>query len=69
MRLLMVPGLYCALFWIQGKTGCQLIGFNTELYCALFWIQGKTPLYVVEVVAELYCALFWIQGKTNAPPV
>ena len=34
--------LYCALFWIQGKTYKRGIMDTGELYCALFWIQGKT---------------------------
>ena len=34
--------LYCALFWIQGKTGGVGQGSTGGLYCALFWIQGKT---------------------------
>ena len=34
--------LYCALFWIQGKTRLGQGSRDDELYCALFWIQGKT---------------------------
>ena len=34
--------LYCALFWIQGKTRNIGKPFRPLLYCALFWIQGKT---------------------------
>ena len=36
--------LYCALFWIQGKTVVVVLLPLRLLYCALFWIQGKTPL-------------------------
>ena len=36
--------LYCALFWIQGKTAVFDIFSFDVLYCALFWIQGKTRL-------------------------
>ncbi len=42
-------GLYCALFWIQGKT---IIAYGIKkdiLYCALFWIQGKTKPEVLKV--------------------
>ena len=34
--------LYCALFWIQGKTTTEAPFKSMLLYCALFWIQGKT---------------------------
>ena len=34
--------LYCALFWIQGKTKVSIMHDCEALYCALFWIQGKT---------------------------
>ncbi len=34
--------LYCALFWIQGKTMRRGTSCPAALYCALFWIQGKT---------------------------
>ena len=34
--------LYCALFWIQGKTDIHEDEAFSGLYCALFWIQGKT---------------------------
>ena len=34
--------LYCALFWIQGKTLAIVHDRRLGLYCALFWIQGKT---------------------------
>ena len=34
--------LYCALFWIQGKTANYYDISSRQLYCALFWIQGKT---------------------------
>ena len=34
--------LYCALFWIQGKTCWSACVRRNILYCALFWIQGKT---------------------------
>ena len=57
-------GLYCALFWIQGKTVTSLLRQTTALYCALFWIQGKTVSSAREGEEGLYCALFWIQGKT-----
>ena len=57
--------LYCALFWIQGKT--QPVGQVQRgiLYCALFWIQGKTAAPEASGTRRLYCALFWIQGKTT----
>ena len=38
------PGLYCALFWIQGKTAGMTDLATAVLYCALFWIQGKTAV-------------------------
>ena len=57
--------LYCALFWIQGKTN-DVYGWKVfTLYCALFWIQGKTLGDVNYLDGVLYCALFWIQGKTK----
>ena len=56
--------LYCALFWIQGKTIEEDISEKNILYCALFWIQGKTKVYNARLDNALYCALFWIQGKT-----
>ena len=56
--------LYCALFWIQGKTDYTTDAGMTELYCALFWIQGKTCAGESWIPGLLYCALFWIQGKT-----
>ena len=34
--------MYCALFWIQGKTIILDRKDGAILYCALFWIQGKT---------------------------
>ena len=34
--------MYCALFWIQGKTSSLSSDGCNRLYCALFWIQGKT---------------------------
>ena len=34
--------MYCALFWIQGKTDVAMLQSAAVLYCALFWIQGKT---------------------------
>ena len=37
--------LYCALFWIQGKTVGAEEARAAGLYCALFWIQGKTHYY------------------------
>ena len=57
--------LYCALFWIQGKTVLVLRFSSTALYCALFWIQGKTQVHASRLGKLLYCALFWIQGKTS----
>ena len=33
--------LYCALFWIQGKTQRVVLSDCRPLYCALFWIQDK----------------------------
>ena len=39
---LFIAGLYCALFWIQGKTRPLATPEQNALYCALFWIQGKT---------------------------
>ena len=59
-------GLYCALFWIQGKTSAGVQWIPGKLYCALFWIQGKTTKLRLSLAARLYCALFWIQGKTEA---
>ena len=56
--------MYCALFWIQGKTAGRRAGGMFQLYCALFWIQGKTLRRRQPIQTELYCALFWIQGKT-----
>ena len=56
--------LYCALFWIQGKTIILDRREGVILYCALFWIQGKTCELECRVSSTLYCALFWIQGKT-----
>ena len=38
----MAARLYCALFWIQGKTVEGILLAIRLLYCALFWIQGKT---------------------------
>ena len=57
--------LYCALFWIQGKTLDRTYKVRRQLYCALFWIQGKTPYNIQPTIKQLYCALFWIQGKTG----
>ena len=57
--------LYCALFWIQGKTYVPYHQTVATLYCALFWIQGKTIVLDRREGAILYCALFWIQGKTK----
>ena len=57
--------LYCALFWIQGKTVCGVVINGFKLYCALFWIQGKTCTRAHVTSTQLYCALFWIQGKTQ----
>ena len=56
--------LYCALFWIQGKTLSISSVPGVILYCALFWIQGKTRTVDSWFSYKLYCALFWIQGKT-----
>ena len=56
--------LYCALFWIQGKTARASEYDALALYCALFWIQGKTVHRMERNFTTLYCALFWIQGKT-----
>ena len=56
--------LYCALFWIQGKTRANAAIDAAVLYCALFWIQGKTKRGPGNHGYRLYCALFWIQGKT-----
>ena len=56
--------LYCALFWIQGKTLTPSLMSLVSLYCALFWIQGKTAIFWQPYGLVLYCALFWIQGKT-----
>ena len=58
-------GLYCALFWIQGKTCRAQMSGICVLYCALFWIQGKTIIAYGIKKDILYCALFWIQGKTK----
>ena len=70
---LFLTELYCALFWIQGKTSALLKAQQAELYCALFWIQGKTRAFFIIKPRRLYCALFWIQGKTGLqykrPPV
>ena len=57
--------LYCALFWIQGKTFLICNSDMSLLYCALFWIQGKTESLADKLAIILYCALFWIQGKTT----
>ena len=65
-RMLLEIQLYCALFWIQGKTSNCFLFCMTKLYCALFWIQGKTIGKVIINAFPLYCALFWIQGKTKA---
>ena len=41
----MTSRLYCALFWIQGKTVAPNDTDTKGLYCALFWIQGKTARF------------------------
>ena len=58
--------MYCALFWIQGKTNPVARHGAHLLYCALFWIQGKTTAPLIPAGCILYCALFWIQGKTTS---
>ena len=63
--LLLRLKLYCALFWIQGKTSSLSTLRSFLLYCALFWIQGKTVDDQGAYACSLYCALFWIQGKTT----
>ena len=42
MLIVLLLSLYCALFWIQGKTFYCCLVYCSGLYCALFWIQGKT---------------------------
>ena len=49
--------LYCALFWIQGKTKTKGKTSPEELYCALFWIQGKTDAALREMGVIVLCLI------------
>ena len=55
--------LYCALFWIQGKTSTFSFNVVIVLYCALFWIQGKTAVKVEEQVKNCTVPYFGFKAK------
>ena len=55
--------LYCALFWIQGKTVGFRGALRHPLYCALFWIQGKTLPVSVASAANCTVPYFGFKAK------
>ena len=55
--------LYCALFWIQGKTAPMKWILNYILYCALFWIQGKTGLFHLRISCDCTVPYFGFKAK------
>ena len=58
-----VRKLYCALFWIQGKTFDVGETVCPLLYCALFWIQGKTEAQRLGFVINCTVPYFGFKAK------
>ena len=59
----MVCALYCALFWIQGKTRRTATRRSPRLYCALFWIQGKTKALETHRIFDCTVPYFGFKAK------